>query len=352
MTPRLRAPTGCEQANGQPEHEDHRGMVRNACSRRESRFPRPTGLLSARGGQGCLRPHRSACVAATGEMAALQPPADQRHGTWRARCSKTGTPGSAGGDRKTHGRKAAGRPVPDPTEADAGNGFRASVGCVLSCCAADTVKRSQASQAVCFPESGPDPRSHFELTFPARSWAGSSTSTNSLHDDLITGFRAPQAWAVTRPAQGMDSLDAQLRRHDLLLTPHGPGSWGSAGRTATSSSRRACYPRCAWADAVLVLGRRLIATLRSGQPRWWSWRGDSNPQPDDYKSPEPHPDLPHMPSSEAYTGPWVGRQPSTGSASVHTVRHAIRPQRRSSPAFADRGDSCPARSAAMSTEAG
>ena len=74
MTPRLLAPTGCEQANGQPEHEDHRGMVRNACSRRESRFPRPTGLLSARGGQGCLRPHRSACVAATGEMAALQAP--------------------------------------------------------------------------------------------------------------------------------------------------------------------------------------------------------------------------------------------------------------------------------------
>jgi hypothetical protein len=32
-----------QQANGQPEQEEHRGMVRNACSRRESAFPRPTG---------------------------------------------------------------------------------------------------------------------------------------------------------------------------------------------------------------------------------------------------------------------------------------------------------------------
>ena len=32
-----------EQADGQPEHQEHRGMVRNACSRRESGFPRPTG---------------------------------------------------------------------------------------------------------------------------------------------------------------------------------------------------------------------------------------------------------------------------------------------------------------------
>ncbi len=33
-----------QHANGQPEHEEHRGMVGNACSRRESGFPRPTGL--------------------------------------------------------------------------------------------------------------------------------------------------------------------------------------------------------------------------------------------------------------------------------------------------------------------
>jgi hypothetical protein len=31
-----------EEADGQPEHEEHRGMVRNACSRCESGFPRPT----------------------------------------------------------------------------------------------------------------------------------------------------------------------------------------------------------------------------------------------------------------------------------------------------------------------
>src|SRR6266496_6411890 len=32
-----------QQADGQPKHEEHRGMLRNACSRRESAFPRPTG---------------------------------------------------------------------------------------------------------------------------------------------------------------------------------------------------------------------------------------------------------------------------------------------------------------------
>ncbi len=63
-----------------------------------------------------------------------------------------------------------------------------------------------------------------------------------------------------------------------------PGSWGSAARTATSSSRKACCPRSAWADAGLFLGRRLSATLRSEQPRWWSWRRDSNPEPGDYKA--------------------------------------------------------------------
>ncbi len=30
-----------QQAHEQREHEEHRGMVRNACSRRESGFPRP-----------------------------------------------------------------------------------------------------------------------------------------------------------------------------------------------------------------------------------------------------------------------------------------------------------------------
>jgi hypothetical protein len=34
-----------EEADGQPEHEEHRGMVRNACSRRETEFPRPTRRL-------------------------------------------------------------------------------------------------------------------------------------------------------------------------------------------------------------------------------------------------------------------------------------------------------------------
>jgi hypothetical protein len=34
-----------QQADGQPEHEEHRRMVRNACSRRESEFPRPTGKI-------------------------------------------------------------------------------------------------------------------------------------------------------------------------------------------------------------------------------------------------------------------------------------------------------------------
>jgi hypothetical protein len=33
-----------EEADGQPEHEEHRGMVRNACSRREAEFPRPTAV--------------------------------------------------------------------------------------------------------------------------------------------------------------------------------------------------------------------------------------------------------------------------------------------------------------------
>ncbi len=31
-----------EQTDGQPEQKEHRRMVRNACSRRESGFPRPT----------------------------------------------------------------------------------------------------------------------------------------------------------------------------------------------------------------------------------------------------------------------------------------------------------------------
>src|SRR6266568_6009389 len=40
-----------QQADGQPEQEEHRWMVRSACSRGESEFPRPTlfplGLLMA-----------------------------------------------------------------------------------------------------------------------------------------------------------------------------------------------------------------------------------------------------------------------------------------------------------------
>jgi hypothetical protein len=39
-----------QQANGQPEQEEHRRMVRNACSRRESEFPHPTGQPDREGG--------------------------------------------------------------------------------------------------------------------------------------------------------------------------------------------------------------------------------------------------------------------------------------------------------------
>src|SRR6266487_6896459 len=44
-----------ELAGGQPEHKEHRRMVRNACSRREPGFPRPTGVATD-------DPHRVGCL--------------------------------------------------------------------------------------------------------------------------------------------------------------------------------------------------------------------------------------------------------------------------------------------------
>jgi hypothetical protein len=45
-----------EEADGQPEHEEHRGIVRNACSRHEAEFPRPTRRLSTSTPNGCKPP--------------------------------------------------------------------------------------------------------------------------------------------------------------------------------------------------------------------------------------------------------------------------------------------------------
>src|SRR6266702_1573494 len=45
-----------QQADGQPEQEEHRWMVRSACSRGESEFPRPTGRCSAGSGGGSPMP--------------------------------------------------------------------------------------------------------------------------------------------------------------------------------------------------------------------------------------------------------------------------------------------------------